>query len=75
MMLVGFTALSVEIITNSCTPYSSASSANCRVPSTLFLIASPGLYSIIGTCLCAAAWNTTVGPMLLGRSAPSAPDR
>ena len=55
MMLVGLTALSVEIMTNFCTPCSSASSASSRVPSTLFLIASPGLYSIIGTCLCAAA--------------------
>ncbi len=27
----------------------------------LFLIASVGLNSIIGTCLCAAAWKTTCG--------------
>ena len=48
-------------MTNSCTAYSSANSASCCVPRTLFLIASPGLYSIIGTCLCAAAWNTMLG--------------
>ena len=32
------------------------------VPMTLFLIASQGYRSIIGTCLCAAAWKTTSGP-------------
>ena len=32
MTLVGLTALSVEIITNSCTPNSSANSASCWVP-------------------------------------------
>src|SRR3974377_1609609 len=57
--LVGLTALSVEIITKASTLARSASSTRVRVPKMLFLIASPGLISIIGTCLCAAAWNTT----------------
>ncbi len=49
--LVGFTALSVEIITNERTPYSSARSARWNVASAVFLTASPGLASISGTCL------------------------
>ena len=61
MTLVGLTALSVEIITNASTPQRMASSTRVRVPKTLFLTASPGLASIIGTCLCAAAWKTTSG--------------
>ena len=61
MTLVGLTALSVEIITNASTPLSMASSTRVLVPKTLFLTASPGLASIIGTCLCAAAWKTTSG--------------
>ena len=61
MMLVGLTALSVEIMTNSSTPYWSAASATSAVPRTLFLMASPGLSSISGTCLWAAAWITTCG--------------
>ena len=31
------------------------------MPKTLFFTASPGFHSIIGTCLCAAAWKTTSG--------------
>ena len=37
-----------------------AALATIHVPNTLFLIASFGLSSIKGTCLCAAAWNTTL---------------
>ena len=55
MTQAGLTALSVEIITNASTPLSMASSTRVLVPKTLFLTASPGLASIIGTCLCAAA--------------------
>ena len=55
MMLVGLTALSVEIITNLPAPKRSAASAMVMVPMTLFLTASPGLASIRGTCLWAAA--------------------
>ena len=51
MTLVGFTALSVEIITNLYTPYFNAMSATLRVPITLARMASEGLISIIGTCL------------------------
>ncbi len=43
------------------TPNSSANSAMSLVPPTLLLIASPTFNSISGTCLCAAAWNTTSG--------------
>ncbi|MNI74937.1 hypothetical protein D3C73_1310530 [compost metagenome] len=53
--LVGLTALSEEINTNRSAPYLSAQSATLRVPKTLFLMASAGLRSIRGTCLCAAA--------------------
>ena len=55
IILVGFTALSVEININLFTPYFSAQLATLYVPNTLFLIASNGLVSISGTCLCAAA--------------------
>ena len=55
MILVGFTALSVEIRTNLLLPYLSAHSATFKVPNTLFFIASIGLCSIKGTCLWAAA--------------------
>ena len=55
MMLVGLTALSVEIRTNFLTPALDAATAVLYVPITLFLIASFGLSSISGTCLCAAA--------------------
>ena len=61
MMFVGLTALSVEIRTNFLTPASAAAFAVLYVPITLFLIASFGLSSIRGTCLCAAAWNTISG--------------
>ena len=61
MMLVGFTALSVLMSTNRRAPYFRAANAVLYVPSTLFLMASLGLSSISGTCLCAAAWNTTSG--------------
>ena len=59
--LVGFTALSVESCTNRSTSCSLALTSRFLVPRTLFLTASAGLTSISGTCLCAAAWNTTVG--------------
>ena len=55
MMLVGLTALSVETRTSRSTAARAATSASMRVPRTLFLIASHGLSSISGTCLCAAA--------------------
>src|SRR5437588_12992067 len=58
---LGFTALSVEIITNSPTPEDAAASARVFVPKTLFFIASPGFHSITGTCLWAAAWKTQWG--------------
>ena len=61
MMLVGFTALSVLMSTNRRAPYFRAANAVLYVPSTLLLMASLGLPSISGTCLCAAAWNTTSG--------------
>ena len=61
LTLDGFAALSVEIMTNRSTPYRAAISATIRVPTTLFLMASHGLASISGTCLWAAAWNTTSG--------------
>ena len=59
--LVGLTALSVDSCTYCFTPYLSAQSATFSVPPTLFFTASAGLSSISGTCLCAAAWNTTSG--------------
>ena len=61
MMLVGFTALSVEIITNLRQPFMAAAEAVFQVPNTLFLMASLGLVSISGTCLWAAAWYTISG--------------
>ena len=61
IILVGLTALSVEINTIRLTPERLASDATFIVPNTLFLIAPHGLYSINGTCLCAAAWNTKSG--------------
>ena len=59
--LVGFTALSVDTITNLRVPYSTARSAMTLVPFTLFTTASYGLSSIMGTCLYAAAWKTYSG--------------
>ena len=58
---VGRTALSVEMSTKCCVPYSNAISTTLRVPSTLFVMASTTFSSISGTCLCAAAWKTVVG--------------
>ena len=54
-------ALSVEISTNRFAPNSAATSAITCVASTLFPTDSMGFASIIGTCLYAAAWNTTPG--------------
>ena len=51
MTLVGFTALSVEIITNFFTWYFTLRSAMTFVPHTLFCTLSLGLSSIMGTCL------------------------
>ena len=48
---VGFTALSVDTITNFLVPYFTDKSAITRVPSTLLRTLSSGLSSIIGTCL------------------------
>ena len=61
MTLVGLMALSVETMTNRSTLNSSAMVATQTVPRMLFLMASVGCRSIMGTCLCAAAWNTTWG--------------
>ena len=61
MTLVGFTALSVEIITKRVDAAAAAGSARHRVPSTLFFTASHGFSSMSGTCLCAAAWKTMSG--------------
>ena len=59
--LVGFTALSVEIMMNFSTPYFSETRTMFQVPNTLFFTASEQLCSIRGTCLWAAAWSTTWG--------------
>ena len=56
MILVGFTALSVEIMTNRFTFHLSAAWTTFQVPRILFFTASLGLSSIKGTCLWAAAW-------------------
>ena len=56
----GSTALSVEMCTKR-QPWSAATCASVHVPSTLVCTASAGCDSRIGTCLCAAAWNTTSG--------------
>ena len=64
IILVGFTALSVEISTNRFAPYWFAAFAVLYVPNTLFLMASQGLSSISGTCLWAAAWYTISGRYL-----------
>ena len=58
---VGLTALSVEIKMNRFVLYLSHAFTRLYVPNTLFLTASEGLFSINGTCLCAAAWKTTSG--------------
>ena len=59
MMFVGFTALSVDTITIFSTSYSTHLSATFLEPATFTLTASQGFSSISGTCLYAAAWNTT----------------
>ncbi len=58
---LGRTALSVEMNTSRSTPMVLQALTTLRVPSELVRIASPGCASRIGTCLCAAAWNTTSG--------------
>ena len=55
------TALSVETRTNRLAPNSTAMSATVRVTSVLLRTASRGFASMSGTCLYAAAWNTTAG--------------
>ena len=55
MILVGRTALSVEISTKSCTPHSTAAVDRVRVPNALVRMPSAGLCSTMGTCLYAAA--------------------
>ena len=57
----GLTALSVEIWTTRSAPCARAASATLRLPTTLVSTPSTGLCSTIGTCLSAAAWNTTSG--------------
>src|SRR5690554_6297170 len=49
--LEGFTALSVETITNFCAPYFTARSARIFVPRILVWTDSETLSSIMGTCL------------------------
>ena len=62
--LVGLTALSVLIITKRSAPLSMAASAAWCVPNVLFCSAAQALSSSIsGTCLNAAAWNTSCGPV------------
>ena len=52
-----------------------ASATTLRVPMTLLVTASSGFSSISGTCLCAAAWKTTAGRMLIEHERQSARDR
>ena len=54
-MLVGLTALSVDINTKLETLLIDANFANSKVPNTLFFNPYIRLYSTIGTCLYAAA--------------------
>ena len=61
MTLEGYTALSVEMSTMRSTPWRPQDSEMQRVPNTLFCTASLTFTSIMGTCLCAAAWKTTLG--------------
>src|SRR5690554_6608726 len=58
IILVGRTALSVEINTKFCTLLAIAACAAFRVLITLLRIPSTVLCSTIGTCLYAAAWYT-----------------
>ncbi len=60
-MLVGLTALSVEISTIATAPAARAASATWRVPTALVSSPSSGFASTIGTCFSAAAWNTSSG--------------
>src|SRR2546430_9796743 len=55
MTLVGLMALSLEIRTKRSVGCFAHVSASRKVPSALFLTASPGCVSIMGTCLWAAA--------------------
>src|ERR1043166_2720981 len=55
MTLAGLTALSVEIITKSPTPWARAASATLRVPTTLLSTPSIGFASTLGTCFSPAA--------------------
>ena len=66
----GLTALSVEMKTKRSTPNSAASSTRIRVPTMLLRTDSSGCVSSIATCLYAAAWNTTVGLVLLEHLSP-----
>ncbi len=61
MTFTGFTALSDEMSTNRSAPTVTDASAIALVPNRLFVTACAGWSSINGTCLCAAAWNTTWG--------------
>src|SRR2546425_789030 len=62
--LIGFTALSVLIMTTRLTPASIAALMTFSAPITLVWIASNGLYSQDGICLSAAAWNTMSTPCI-----------
>ena len=67
-MLVGCTALSVEKSTKRSTPTYCAASTTRFVPSTLVATPSTGCASTKGSCLYAAAWNTTRGRYRLNSS-------
>src|SRR2546422_10936725 len=62
--LIGFTALSLLIMTTRLTAASIAALMTFSAPITLVWIASNGLYSQDGICLSAAAWNTTSTPCM-----------
>src|SRR3989442_1340198 len=62
--LIGFTALSLLIMTTRLTAASIAAVMTFSAPMTLVGIASNGLYSQDGICLSAAAWNTTSTPCM-----------
>ena len=59
--MAGLTALSVDTRMKRSTPTSPAAAATMRVATALLRTASTGFSSISGTCLYAAAWNTTDG--------------
>src|SRR5258708_6340669 len=71
--LCGFTALSVDTMTNVVTSCIRALSAKRQVPRALFWTAGIGLFSISGTCLNAAAWITVSGFRSSNISASRAP--